>query len=44
MDEYRIDPELRTQWLKIIENLNRSLDKVSEASAAYQKSLDEEGY
>ena len=43
-DEYRADAELIQRFKEVVESLNRTLDKVSEASAAYQKELDEEGY
>ncbi len=43
-DEYRADAELIRRFKDAVENLNRTLDKVSEASTAYQKELDEEGY
>ena len=44
MDDYRADAELIQQFKEVVESLNRTLDKVSEASTAYQEELDEEGY
>ncbi len=44
MEDYRADAELIQRFKEVVERLNRSLDKVSEASIAYQKELDEEGY
>lgn len=44
MDDYRVDAELIQRFKEVVESLNRTLDKVSEASTAYQKELDEEGY
>lgn len=44
MDDYRADAELIQHFKDVVESLNRALDKVSEASTAYQKELDEEGY
>ena len=43
-DEYRADAELIQRFKEVVESLNRTLDKVSEASTAYQKELDGEGY
>lgn len=44
MDDYCADAELIQRFKEVVEGLNRTLDKVSEASTAYQKELDEEGY
>ena len=41
-DEYRADAELIRRFKEVVESLNHTLDKVSEASVAYQKELDEE--
>lgn len=43
-DDYRADAELIQRFKEMVANLNRTLDKVSAASAEYQKALDEEGY
>lgn len=44
MDDYHADAELIQRFKEVVENLNRTLDKVSAASAEYQKELDREGY
>ena len=41
-DEYRADAELIQRFKEVVEHLNKSLDRVSAASAEYQRSLDEE--
>lgn len=43
-DDYRADAELIQRFKEVVANLNRTLDRVSAASAEYRKELDEENY